>query len=939
MILVHYYASPLVTWDVKLTVYFAWVFGMATVLLLPYDLSLALTNDDSSSESKSSTEENLSTLWVVIYWFTFILAWLVFPIQMEYHTNGNFHFLSKLVNSLKNLFYQIVLCVFLFLLFLLYMLVINKKSMEQINTILIILSNTYGIVLITVLLGNGLISLPLKVLSSSYNNPYSISQASKNESSSNIDETDNFLLRFCQSINQKKSKKQLNYLTKLYCLGYLYENKYQEAKYLLEEVENDILIGIQELESSPIGSPIRLNSEKYLYILYDKLNGFQYDRKRKSLTAPSSSSGTTGTGSGNSSASNPSSSSSTTTSFFKFSFSPFSSSSASSTSTTINPIVSNASSSSSSAIPPSYYLNRKKIDYIEKKNLISLHSRLIDAQLNYRGNEAKWRNLIKECQSLLENYNKKIYFTDIYWFTRPIIPEDYYSDYEEGLEIEKEKSLLFKDKMLIFLYNIKYYIHYINLKYFYYNFLYIIAILLFILSFLILISEFFIILDIKSPLLYIIIMETGVSKANITNFYTVYIQISSFCLLFYMCLCVFYSILRINLVMNYVVEGPHLSLPSSLLFNSQYLGRLQFILGYNFLLCLNYSKVDKEVQFNNIMSEVETIPLFGKSFILYSPILMILISILTYFNVVARILKFFNIENEDSILVHGKWYDSLSWMWSSGNNGGSAGTTGSKNLKHAGFIKATAVRQSSMSDDEDMDEEIAERYKQGKILITNEIKLLKLKSTNLKKKKTFLSSTQPLVYPSSSSTAVSGSSSSSSTSGDDSPSMVHQTTFLNKISGKNKYTTLSYLNKTLEENNYRNTGEQKPSNSLYDDDEEIQFSNQRNKNRSNDVEKNSIFSTYLVSNNEKKSSIFGGNKKSFHSNFESTTPNLETCDSSSNFLNYFSSSSSSTTNTSSTSSNKKDKKKKTEKPADNYTQADIFSVPTSEFRGRYYDDL
>lgn len=58
--LVYHYQSPLVTKDVSISVYISWVFGYAAVLLLPYDLSLALVTE---TQNKPLTET-----WASVYW-------------------------------------------------------------------------------------------------------------------------------------------------------------------------------------------------------------------------------------------------------------------------------------------------------------------------------------------------------------------------------------------------------------------------------------------------------------------------------------------------------------------------------------------------------------------------------------------------------------------------------------------------------------------------------------------------------------------------------------------------------------------------------------------------------------------------------------------------------------------------------------------------------
>ena len=85
--LLWYFQSPLVSFDISATVYLAWVLGISGILLLPYDLSLALIDD---FESK-----RLWAVWAFIYWSTFCLAWIVLPIQMEFHSSGYFSAYEK----------------------------------------------------------------------------------------------------------------------------------------------------------------------------------------------------------------------------------------------------------------------------------------------------------------------------------------------------------------------------------------------------------------------------------------------------------------------------------------------------------------------------------------------------------------------------------------------------------------------------------------------------------------------------------------------------------------------------------------------------------------------------------------------------------------------------------------------------------------------------
>jgi hypothetical protein len=58
--LVKSFQSPYGKWDVTTATYISWVLGFAGTLLLPYDISIALVNHESSV--------TLTAIWDVIYW-------------------------------------------------------------------------------------------------------------------------------------------------------------------------------------------------------------------------------------------------------------------------------------------------------------------------------------------------------------------------------------------------------------------------------------------------------------------------------------------------------------------------------------------------------------------------------------------------------------------------------------------------------------------------------------------------------------------------------------------------------------------------------------------------------------------------------------------------------------------------------------------------------
>lgn len=154
--LLWYYRSPYVSADVCFSVYIAWVFGLASVMLLPYDLSLVLVD-------AWVTPDQLTTLWKLIYWITFLLAWVILTLQMEYHNSGHFSFRGRMFDSLSKNFLMGFIAAGSASLYIIIMVAAGEGSFENIVGFMMAAGNTYGILLITILMGNGLVSLPRRL--------------------------------------------------------------------------------------------------------------------------------------------------------------------------------------------------------------------------------------------------------------------------------------------------------------------------------------------------------------------------------------------------------------------------------------------------------------------------------------------------------------------------------------------------------------------------------------------------------------------------------------------------------------------------------------------------------------------------------------------------------------------------------------------------------
>mmetsp|Transcript_6418 Transcript_6418/g.20787 ORF Transcript_6418/g.20787 Transcript_6418/m.20787 type:complete len:590 (-) Transcript_6418:341-2110(-) len=128
----------------------AWFLGLsALAALLPLDLAIG-----------QHAGGALLVLWKLNYWTTLLLSWVICPLLMEFWAAGEFSAKARLVAALRhNLrFYSVMACV----LTAVAVMVAFKHgfSLSKVSGFLIAAANGYGMLLIMVMLGYGLVEVP-----------------------------------------------------------------------------------------------------------------------------------------------------------------------------------------------------------------------------------------------------------------------------------------------------------------------------------------------------------------------------------------------------------------------------------------------------------------------------------------------------------------------------------------------------------------------------------------------------------------------------------------------------------------------------------------------------------------------------------------------------------------------------------------------------------
>mmetsp|Transcript_2258 Transcript_2258/g.3469 ORF Transcript_2258/g.3469 Transcript_2258/m.3469 type:complete len:696 (-) Transcript_2258:95-2182(-) len=513
--LVKYYKSPMVTMDVTIATYISWALGFAGTVLLPFDMAITLVDNERSKA--------LDELWSAIYWSTFVLAWIILPVQMAYHLSGEFTCVGKLLEALKSNCISYMAGVVVMVIFIIYV-AATKGSAGAVHFIgfMMAMGNTYGVVLIILLMGNGLVALPRRLW---------------HMGNTGVE------------------------LTRLYLLSLSVETAFHDARFELEDCEAEVKRVMDSFESSLSDRSLKPLAD----IIQQRVQSFDFALR------------------------------STSNKHRK--------------------------------------MNSSDKVAIDKKSLVALHGRVKRAQLRVTAAEHRWRNLllkVKVEESLLDG---TLRIEEAGWC--------------EMKTVVSPRSVPPLGSVAYFSYT--FLRSYDSVRFFWRKYLYttacrVMSVICGLASCLIFYSELNMSSNSRSPIGDIIV---GLSSEGAGVFI---VQSIAFAYLFYMSLCTFWSLFKMNLGWSFTLQGPHQSPDSSLLFNATYLSRLQFSLGYNFLLFLNVKKIEN-TSFQGLMESMQFVPLFGDSFSIYAPIITAVVGLFTLFNVYARIMKFAGFEDEDSVAV------------------------------------------------------------------------------------------------------------------------------------------------------------------------------------------------------------------------------------------------------------------------------------------------
>jgi len=159
-IVVRRYAERDVNCISFLTSVIGFTIGLSILAVMPFDVWASIARSTAQSDFRELESHGiLRKSWAAIYWTTTCLCYLFCPVLMEFEASGDFTVGARLRTSLRRnvVFYAIYAAVVIFALV---WLVIHGAVHGNLQSWCIAASNAWGLLVLTVLMGFGLVTVP-----------------------------------------------------------------------------------------------------------------------------------------------------------------------------------------------------------------------------------------------------------------------------------------------------------------------------------------------------------------------------------------------------------------------------------------------------------------------------------------------------------------------------------------------------------------------------------------------------------------------------------------------------------------------------------------------------------------------------------------------------------------------------------------------------------
>ncbi|CAM9512871.1 unnamed protein product [Ectocarpus sp. 12 AP-2014] len=537
--LVWYYAAKDVPFLVSVCVFTSWLLGFIGTLLLPADIVLTLLNGSHSLW--------MTRVWYAVYWTTFLLAWVILPILYQAWNAGELTWAERIRRAVRLNIKQYLAMAVLLVVFVIYLVVSGQTSAGSVSGFMMALANTYGLLFIILLLGQGLIQVPRQLWETSFNDT-ELQRLYFNATQVDTDKHDSLFELETLERNLDSMERAMD-IKKHWCI-----KDRAHMKNML--------------------SSARATDEAFHLETDD--GSFQTTRFRGK----------------------------------------------------------NGSKRWDEGRTPEDALKDLGVSRLTPRDAARLHSSLRAAQVNVVASRMKWAALLKETDTLLCIVNNEIPWGDAVCETTPGETVCHYlrtvlrrtgnragwvwRAYLRAL-VCKALALLCAGLSGVILWSEVMAASRWNL------------------------SPFGILLRLMYQ------QEAGIGHA-------LSMQAAVLVPFLYMSLCCYRSLFTLRIFGTFRLQGGHHTLPGPLLFNAQYLIRLQFPLGYNFMRMLRYYGTKSASvpalslpAFQKLMNDMSTVPVLGTGFTVYAPLVLVILCAFTYYKGYARVLRLVGLEHVDLV--------------------------------------------------------------------------------------------------------------------------------------------------------------------------------------------------------------------------------------------------------------------------------------------------
>jgi len=567
--LVCHFASPRTSFLTRALVILSFTLGFAGVALLPVDLTMTTVYDDSNSTSNSDSSSSVKPNatygpWLLTYWSTFVLAWLVLPICRESLLSGEFTLRTQLAAGCRAMMKGMVLLLVVGVCSLIAMAIKLHQGFGGVVPVLMAMGNTYGLLLVSLLLGYGLVSVPTQLW--------------------------------------RQSNPQVE-LQRIQIMAASADEHLFESVWELQDVEQLI-----DDVSSRIGSIKTVSNDDNTTTTNSFVRMLPMDphyarcvdilltrRKTTAVLHPELQRRRT-----NTSINNNNNNNNTTTRNGK-------------------------AKHKNDAADPDSEEGGGGGGYPSLEYLAKLNRRLQHAQNEIVSAEQRWNSIVQKN----DFYNNLVQLSST---ETPSVSSNSNAEAETTSLITKLWYTILRKP-----------------------FFQLSALFCAILSGMILWSEATLSIPIKilSPFALFMSLSDAVTNAADLRLLFWLRPLTALLPFVYMAWCVYGSMFKLSLFGPYQLRGRKTSSGLALLFNAQYLVRLQFPLGYNYLQMIKYENADQNsCAFAHVMKNMETVPFFGTSFSVYAPLLILALCGFTLCHGYARILSACGIDHEDAIFLN-----------------------------------------------------------------------------------------------------------------------------------------------------------------------------------------------------------------------------------------------------------------------------------------------